>query len=225
MSDNNGPNSIGLEELVDAYIRYLEGGGSRPDTTGIKSEAAVEASEFFRLLDAIWASDIDLPPIELDPVALALGFVPSAMPEATWRVAGPKLNAVRRRSRLRPSDVAIKLTEAGYPYSARSLVRLEDTLVQEVNGAFLSALTQALNCHAVELTQDDDADSSGLASWLYSEQFDQQVAKWTAETKYVGPDLQFAARARLLSARHRGGGESTQKEWTSLLRAVLDSLR
>lgn len=226
MSDSTNSNSVELEELIDAYIRYLEGNGERPDLTGIRPDTAAEASELFRLLDATWASGLDLPPIEKDPVALALGLVPLPDLEATMWVLGPKLSAVRRRRRLRPSDVARKLTQAGYPHNAKSVVKLEETPANEVTRTFLSALIHALGCNDTELTRDtDDADLDSFAAWLRSEQFDREVAKWAAETNYVGPDLRSAARARLLSARYRRSGDSTPGEWITLVRTVLDSLR
>jgi hypothetical protein len=225
MSDSTNSNSVEVEELVDAYIRHLEGNGDRPDLTGIRPDTAAEASELFRLLDATWASDLDLPPIEEDPVALALGLVPLPDMEATTWVLGPKLSAVRRRRHLRPSDVARQLTEAGYPHNARSVVKLEETPANEVTRTFLSALIQALGCNEAELTRGTDADLDRFVAWLRSDQFDREVAKWAAETNYVGPDLRSAARARLLSARHRRGGESTPNEWITLVRTVLDSLR
>ncbi len=224
MTDNTG-SSVEVEGLVDAYIHYLEGDGNRPDLTGLQSETAAEAAELFRLLDATWASDIDLPPIEQDPVALALGLVPSTAPQATSWIAGPTVSAVRKRRHLRPSDVAKQLTQAGFPHNARSVVKLEEIPASEVNGAFLSALAQVFGCKPADLTQDAEADLDSFAAWLRSEQFDQEVASWEAETKYVGPDLRSTARARLLKARHRSGGKSTQEEWTILLRTVLDSLR
>lgn len=226
MSDNTSSDSVEVEDLIDAYICYLEGRGDRPDLTGIRPDTAAEVSQLFRLLDATWASDLDLPPIERDPVALALGLVPLPRLEPTAWVLGSKLSAVRRRRRFRPSDVASQLTQAGYSHNARSVVKLEETPATEVTRSFLSALSQALGCNEAELTRDmDDPSLDSFAAWLNSEQFDREVAKWAAETNYVGPDLRSAARSRLLSARYRRGGEATPSEWITLVRAVLDSLR
>lgn len=226
MSDNASCDGVEVEELIDAYISYLEGRGDRPDLTGIRPDTAAEASELFRLLDATWASDLDLPPIERDPVALALGLVQLRDLEATAWVLGSKLSAVRRRRHLRPSDVASQLTQAGYARNARSVVKLEETPATEVTKSFLSALSQALGCKEAELTRDtDDPGLDSFATWIRSEQFDREVEKWAAETNYIGPDLRSAARSRLLSARYRRGGEATPSEWITLVRTVLDSLR
>lgn len=64
-----------LESLVAAYIRHLEGDGPRPDLRGVEPDIACEARQLFALLDATWASDVELPPLEEDPVAIALGLV------------------------------------------------------------------------------------------------------------------------------------------------------
>jgi hypothetical protein len=225
MSDSISPNSDEVEELLDAYICHLEGDGDRPDLAGLQPDMAAEASEFFRLLDATWASDIDLPPIDQDPVALSLGLVLSTDPTSTSWISGPSVSTVRKRRHLRPSDVARYLTQVGYPHSARSIVKLEETPVNEVTRAFLGALVGVLGCSEADLSEGTDADLNNFAGWLRSKQFDEEVARWAIETKYVGPDLRSTARTRLLSARHRRGGESTHHEWIALLRTVLESLR
>ena len=225
MSENASSYEAEVEQLVDAYVRHIEGSGEAPDLTLVDPVVAAEATELFRLLDATWGSDIDLPPLDEDPVAVALGLVHPPAANANVFIVGPKAAAARQRRKLRPSEVALRLTHAGHPSTARSVVKLEDASASEVTTGFVDALAEALGCTVTELVADVSADLDAFATWLHSEEFEREVARWAEETSYNGPDLRRPARARLLTARRRSSGLSTPEDWIALLRAVLDSLR
>jgi len=75
MNENASSYEAKVEELVDAYVRHIEGSEKAPNLTLVDPTIAAEATKLFRLLDATWGSDIDLPPLDEDPVAIALGLV------------------------------------------------------------------------------------------------------------------------------------------------------
>ena len=65
-------------ELIDAYLRHIHEGGDVPDLSDLSEEESRELAATFKMLDAIAGVPADLvPDLEQDPVAKALGFIPS----------------------------------------------------------------------------------------------------------------------------------------------------
>lgn len=219
---SSGPDPV--EELVDAYIQYLEGRSPRPELIGVNPTAAAEAAALFKLLDITWGSYVDLPPLELDPIAIALGLVSPSAPKAT-AIAGARVAAARQRKGLKASAVAQRLSDSGYPMKGKDLYDLEGRPVSEVDIAFVAALAAALGCTVGDLSVVDDTELSTFVAWLHSPDFDRQVATWAQERQYDGPDLTSAARHRLLTVRQRSGGDQARDQWIMWLRTVLDDLR
>ncbi len=222
MNEETGARSGPIDDLVDAYVRYLEGAADLPSLEGIDPTTRAEATELFRLLDASWDSAVDLPPFEEDPVAIALGFVP-APPPVPARVAGPKLAQQRKRRGLRPSDLAERLNSRGISSSAKEVVRLESRPVVELDSAFLGTIAAILGCSPEEMMVGASPEVDSFVAWLYSDDFDSEVARWAAEYDYRGEDLAVEARSRLLAARQRSGGQGDRDHWIALLRAVLNT--
>lgn len=70
-------------ELVDEFLRFLRGRGPRPQVGHLPLEERTKLQKLFELLEAIVDSDeIEVPPVEEDPVALRLGIV-SEKPEGS----------------------------------------------------------------------------------------------------------------------------------------------
>ena len=224
MTDTTSSGPDPVQELVDAYIRYLEGSSPRPKLTGVNPTAAAEAAALFKLLDATWGSYVDLPPLEADPVAIALGLVPSPAPKAAG-IVGARLAAARQRKGLKPSAAAKRLSDSGHPMSGKNLADLESRPVSEVDETFLTVLASILGCSVGDLTVLDDSDVDAFVAWLHSPDFDRQVATWAEDRQYQGPDLTSAARHRLLTVRQRSGGDQARQQWIVWLRTVLDDLR
>lgn len=212
-----------IDDLLEAYVRYLEGGGGRPSLQGLDATTRSEAAELFRLLDATWGSQTDLPPLEADPVAIALGFVP-APPSAPVAVAGRKMAQYRKRRGLKPSDLAERLKARGLTSSTRWVVRTESMAVADVETETVTAIAAILGCSPADLAAGDPQDSDEFITWLYSPDFDQAVADWAAEHEYRVEGLAANARSKLLAARQRSGGRADRPDWVALLRAVLNTL-
>jgi hypothetical protein len=90
-------------EIIDAYLRYLRGRGPRPEIEQLHSEEQTRLEKLFELLDAIVDSDeIEVPPIEKDPVALRLGIV-SEKRESSSAASGIGDVATTERSGIDPA--------------------------------------------------------------------------------------------------------------------------
>lgn len=62
-------------ELVDQFLRYLRGRGPRPSVDQFSDDERAEIEDLFQLLEAIVDSDeVEVPPIDEDPVGLRLGL-------------------------------------------------------------------------------------------------------------------------------------------------------
>lgn len=223
MSENTSSDE--LERLIEAYVRYLEGTDERPNLAGNDPAVVAEASELFRLLDTTWAGDLGLPPLEEDPVAIALGLVDVPVKHETVTIIGAKVAAVRRRSGLRPSDVAKRLSESGHASRAKTIVGMEGASATEVSAMFLVALADALGCSSAELLAATDTEFDEFASWIYSDDFRLEVANWAAETDYQGTDPVSQARNLMLTTSQRSGGNFTRGDWITILRSVLECLQ
>jgi hypothetical protein len=81
MKEVEGMSKDGKErnaELIDAYLRHIHEGGDIPDLSDLPEDERRELAATFKMLDAIAGVPADLvPDLEQDPVAKALGFIPS----------------------------------------------------------------------------------------------------------------------------------------------------
>src|ERR1700722_17460322 len=85
-----------IPELIESYVAHLEGEGPAPSLDGLDATTRREARNAFRAVDAAWRSDLEIPPLEEDPVALALGFVPRRDPESFVVVSGRLVKQARQ---------------------------------------------------------------------------------------------------------------------------------
>jgi hypothetical protein len=78
------------EELIDAYLTYLDGRGDAPSLSGLHGDDRRELEAMFKMLDAMAGIDANLvPSVEDDPVARELGFVAGAGPDVTSPTPDP----------------------------------------------------------------------------------------------------------------------------------------
>jgi len=223
MTEETEAPSDPMDDLIEAYVRYLEGGGERPSLERLDPTTRGEAAELFRLLDATWGSQTDLPPLETDPVAIALGFA-TTPPAAFDRLAGSKLAQYRKRRNIKPSDLAERLTARGIAATAKWVVRTESLPVADIDPVTVAAIAGVLGCSPAELTVSNPQDFDEFIGWLHSPDFDREVATWAAEHDYRSEGLASDARSKLLAARQRSSGQGDRAHWVALLRAVLNSL-
>lgn len=216
-----------ITELIEAYIAYLDGDGPAPSLGGLDPVARREARNAFRAVDAAWRSDIEIPPLDEDPVALALGFVAHPAPAPVVFISGKLVKHPRRRSGLKASDVAKRMQSAGLQVDHKWVVRLEQSPVQEVAPDVATGLAHVFGVSADALSSAQVQDVDPFAAWLYSDQFDAAFAEWVDEQegRALPDDLAPVARSKLLVAARRsegdGGGPAL---WVQMLRSVLDEL-
>jgi len=215
-----------VAELVESYIAYLDGDGPAPSLDGLAVDVKREAHSAFRAADAAWRSDIEIPPLEEDPVALALGFVGTPGEPDAMIVTGASVRVARRRQNLKASDVAKRLSAKGFDVNQQWLVRLERASVQEIPFDLASGLAAVLRVSTVDLQPTHDKGVDAFGSWVYSEDFDAAFAHWVTqqEDRPLPIDLATRARRQLLAAARRSAGEGEPALWVALLRSVLDEL-
>jgi transcriptional regulator with XRE-family HTH domain len=215
-----------ITELIEAYIAHLEGEGPAPSLEDLDTHAKREARNAFRAVDAAWRSDLEIPPLEEDPVALALGFVPAANASTEVIVSGSLVTKARRRRKLKASDVANRLQSMGLDANQQWLVRLERSSVQEIKTDLATGLATVLGVSVDALAAERDKDVDPFATWLYSDEFDVAFAAWVDEQegRELPKDLAPRARSQLLTAVRRSAGDGEPTLWAAMLRSVLDEL-
>lgn len=224
--------------LVEAYVAHLEGHGPAPSLDHLDPDTQREARSVFRAITATWRSDVDLPSLENDPVAQALGFTP-VPPRTSPPVArptshtapgvvvlsGPKIAAARRRSRLKPSDVTRKLHAGDIQVEANWVFKVEGVPAMTIPEPIAAALAQVLSVAISALTASADDQVDPFAAWLYSSDFDAEIRSWARrQGRRDLSEIAEQARGHLLAVAKRSSGEGEPNQWVNMLHAVLDEL-
>jgi len=99
--------------LVDEFLRYLRGRGPRPQMEKLPRDERAELEDMFQLLEAIVDTDeVEVPPIEEDPVAVRLGLVAGGDQSSSDAAGG------RRPAELQDAGpIAISLAEVAHRLS------------------------------------------------------------------------------------------------------------
>jgi len=238
MSDATDADDERFTTLVEAYIAHLEGQGPPPSLDHLDPDTRREARSVFRAITATWHSDIDLPSLEDDPVAQALGFTlaPTTTLPPTSRLAshaapdtvvlsGTKIAAARRRSRLKPSEVTRQLHAAGVQVEANWVFRVEGAPATTIPEPIAAALAQILGVTILALTASAGDQVDPFAAWLYSSDFDAEIRSWARQQgRRDLSEIAQQARDHLLAVAKRSSGEGERDQWASMLHAVLDEL-
>lgn len=221
MTDTPEPTHDGsLDHVIEAYLQYLEGTGPEPSLAQLTASQRAEAQELLALVDASWGSHLELPPLEDDPVAIALGFATQPIPVV---IAGTRLKSVRQRNHLDVRQLSNAIAASGGGLGIAEIARLERQSATEVPADTAAALADALGVSLGEITDPSHVD--GFVAWLYSADFDEAIAAWAAEQNREPDASARQARQRLLTAQRRSTGRAGRPEWHALLQAVLDAMR
>src|SRR6202022_4206628 len=101
-----------LAALVERYLEHPETGSPAPDLDALPDDERAGARASLALLAALWGTDaVEVPSLAEDPIAIRFGF---DRVNPRLRVAGPRLNLLRRTAGLRSSDVAERLAAMGH---------------------------------------------------------------------------------------------------------------
>jgi hypothetical protein len=106
-----------LGSLAEQYLDYLSGARPEPPSlTGLTPAQQREARASWKLLDTARQAveDYTPPPLEADPLALALGLVP----DPGRRLSGTRLKTARMKRRLQTSQLADLLAARGWDVSS-----------------------------------------------------------------------------------------------------------
>jgi hypothetical protein len=215
-----------ITELIEVYIAHIDGDGPAPALEGLDADTQREARNVFHVIDVAWRSDTEIPPLEEDPVALALGFVPAMDTSPVTIVSGTLVAKARRRRGLKTSDVASRLKLMGFEVDQKWLLRMELVSAQEVSNDVATGLATVLGVSAHALSAAHDKDVDPFTVWLYSDGFDAAFAEWVNEQegRALPNDLAPRARSKLLTAVRRSAGDGEPALWGAMLRSVLDEL-
>ncbi len=109
-----------LGTLAEHYLDYLS--GTRPEPPSLKGLTPAqqrEARASWKLLDATRqaAEDYTPPPLDADPLALALGLVP----DPGRRLSGPDLKRARMKRHLQVGQLADLLAARGWDISTKTV--------------------------------------------------------------------------------------------------------
>jgi hypothetical protein len=193
-----GPVTDNLQEmlgtLAEHYLDYLS--GTRPEPPSLKGLTPAqqrEARASWKLLDAARqvAEDYTLPPLEADPLALALGLVP----EPERRLSGPRLKKARMKRHLQVSQLADLLTARGWDVATKSVFRWELASSAEIAPALLAAIGEVLRVPTEELTaatSDHDSAAMEIQAAAATPQFAGLARRWA---KASGQSLADACRS------------------------------
>lgn len=220
---NDEDNEDRFARYLDHYLSHLDGHASRPDVGDLSDEDQQELSALFRIIDANWATDIDLPPLENDPVARALGLL---VTQETDRVAvgGSRIKARRQALGLSRSGLAAAVTREGWNASPQDVALLERADAEVLPSAQALALANALKTGIESLAHAAGDPLAEFVAWLHSTEFDQIVSRWATG---AGRDPQAAAveaRAKMLAPARRSGGGGGRTQWLQTLQAILEAM-
>jgi hypothetical protein len=212
-----------MDGLTEAFLQHLETGSPVPELEDLPASMRYEAEKLFGMLEAAWDSEVELPPIEQDPVAIALGFVAASEPERTVLVAGQKVQALRKKRSLNARQLLDATTALGGSLSLQKLVLLERQPLNDLLASDATALADALGCSVRNLSADPD-NLDGFVSFLYSDTFDSAVAEWCETASRNVIPVAIEARRKMLAGQRRSAGTGDVDDWLELLRAVLEFL-
>ena len=139
-----------LGTLAEQYLDYLSGARPEPPSLeGLTPAQQRDARASWKLLNAARQAPEEYtpPPLDADPLALALGLVPD--PER--RLSGLRLKKARMKRRLLASQLAELLAGRGWDVSTKSVVRWEMAGSAEIAPALLTAMAEVLRVPAEEL--------------------------------------------------------------------------
>lgn len=147
-------------DLVDSYLEYLRGRGSKPSITHLSDFDQERYRALFQMLDAITDSEVvKSPPFEDDPLAIRLGLTPeSSHPEAA--LADVELTGV-------PQSIADSLADVAHSFGLDVLIQSaaeSPELLSQTNGLRPWAECQTLGERIVVCSTDYDLNSHELFS-------------------------------------------------------------
>lgn len=211
--------------LAEHYLDYLSGIRPEPPSLqGLTPAQQREAHASWKLLDAARqaAEDYTPPPLEADPLALALGLVP----DPGRRLSGPCLKKARMKRHLQTSQLADLLAVRGWDISTKTVFRWEMAASAEIAPALLAAIAEVLRVPAEELTAaagDHDPATTEIQAAAATPQFAGLARRWAKTTGQPLDDARTGLQRLMLVTTARRGRHLTAGEWLAVLEDFIDA--
>lgn len=219
-----GDNVDRFAQYVDQYISYLDGEAGQPMIEHLGTEDQQELFAMFRIIEANWVCEIEMPSFEEDPLAIALGLVPSTNASVSVLVAGARVHALRKAMHLKRSELAAAVSTNGWPATLSEISRLERAPAEMLPAHQAAALARALSTEIEYLVPSPGDPDGKFVAWLYSEEFDQVVANWSAEHDRAFDAVVEEARDKMLAPARRSSGPIGPTQWIWELYAILEAM-
>lgn len=214
-----------LGALAEHYLDYLSGVRPEPPSLqGLTPAQQREANASWKLLDAARqaAGDYTPPPLDADPLALALGLVP----DPGRRLSGPCLKRARMKRHLQTSQLADLLTVRGWDVSTKTVFRWEMAASAEIAPALLAAIAEVLRVPADELTAaagDHDPATTEIQAAAATPQFAGLARRWAKTSGQPLADARTGLQRLMLVTTARRGRHLTAGEWLAVLEDFIDA--
>lgn len=214
-----------LGTLADHYLEYLSGTRPEPPSlTGLTPAQQREARASWKLLDAARQAveDYTPPPLEADPLALALGLVP----DPGRRLSGPRLKRARMRRNLQTSQLAGMLAARGWDVETKTVFRWERAASAEIAPALLASVAEVLRVPAGELTAaagDHDPATTEIQAAAATPQFGGLVRRWAKKSGQSLADASAGLQRLMLVTTARRGRHLTAGEWLAVLEDFIEA--
>jgi hypothetical protein len=216
---------IVLGNLAEHYLDYLSGVRPEPPSLqGLTPAQQREVHASWKLLDAARqaAEDYTPPPLDADPLALALGLVP----DPGRRLNGPCLKRARMKRRLQASQLADLLATRGWDVSTKTVFRWEMATSAEIAPALLAAIAEVLRVPAEELTAaagDHDPGTTEIQAAAATPQFAGLARRWAKTSGQPLADARTGLQRLMLITTARRGRHLTAGEWLAVLKDFIEA--
>jgi hypothetical protein len=214
-----------LGTLAEHYLDYLSGVRPEPPSlTGLTPAQQREARVSWKLLDAARqaADDYTPPPLEADPLALALGLVP----DPGRRLGGSCLKRARMKRHLQTSQLADLLAARGWDVSTKTVFRWEMAASAEIAPALLAAVAEVLRVSPEELIaegSDHDPATTEIQAAATTPQFARLARRWARTSGQSPAGARASLQQLMLVTTARRGRHLTAGEWLAVLEDFIEA--
>ncbi len=238
MSDRPNPDDATIvserDQLAGLTLDYLDVlNGSRdtlPELDDLGDDLRQRVLDAWSVIDRLVVNE-PLPPIDADPVAVALNAAPNVDLDPA------AVHHARQAQHLRPSDVARLLQKRGWSTTTAEVFAWERH-PHPVAPALLADLAAALDVasdtlhHRRPRSQSTDLDIAGgddatesLLEVLYSDDLNEIVDQWALLLRVEPAAARQDLQRRVASLAHRGSRTLTAYQWKAVLQVLLAAER
>jgi transcriptional regulator with XRE-family HTH domain len=221
---NNNDQEV-LGTLAEQYLDYLSGTRPQPPSLeGLTPGQRREARASWKLLDTARqaAEDYTPPPLEADPLALALGLVP----DPGRRLSGTRLKKARMKRNLQVSQLAGMLAARGWDVETKTVFRWEMAASAEIAPALIAAAAEILQVPAEELTAapgDEAPATTEIQAAAATPQFAGLARRWARKSGQSPADASAGLQRLMLVSTARRGRHLTAGEWLAVLEDFIEA--